>query len=97
MDDIWPAVRNAGKKTGFRDAFRKATREKTRAAVKVPDFPLETIADYYTYYCLIIGIPEGTFWESDEAFLASVAADKTSYDGWLSYAQRKEVEARGKR
>lgn len=66
--------------------------------MRVPNFPIETIEDCYTYYCLIVGIPDETFWNSDEAFLESVASNKNAYDGWLSYAQRKEVESsRGKR
>jgi len=55
------------------------------------------VEDAFTFYVMIIGIPESTFWESDERFLDAVAADKAAYDGWLGYAQRKEAEAGAKR
>lgn len=82
------------KKTGFRDAFRKATKEKERS-IKLPRFELEDIEDYYTYYVLLLGIPESTFYNNDLNFLSDVAANKAAYDGWMNYAVRKAGERRG--
>lgn len=85
---------SAKKKTEFRDAFRKATKEKERS-IKLPRFELEDIEDYYTYYVLILGIPEKTFYDSDLNFLSAVAANKAAYDGWMNYAVKKAGERRG--
>ena len=81
-------VWNAGKKRTFPESFRKATREKT-GKVRLPKFKLEEIEDYFTYYVLILGIPESTFWETDLNFLSRVAENKSAYDGWLNYEKEK--------
>ena len=57
---------------------------------------MEEIEDYYTYYVMIMEIPDEVFWKSDLAFLSRVADNKTAYDGWLGYAMRKERDRRGK-
>ena len=41
-------------------------------------FELEDIDDYYTYYVLILGIPEKTFYDNDLNFLSAVAANKAA-------------------
>ena len=46
---------------------------------------------------MILGIPEETFWSHDLRFISRVAADKSAYDAWLNYAQRKEVERNGRK
>ena len=46
--------------------------------------------DYYTYYVLILGIPEDIFWYADLSFLLGVVENKTAYDAWLDYAIEKE-------
>ena len=53
--------------------------------MKPPKFVLEDIEDYYTYYVLILDIPEELFWYADYAFLLGVVENKTAYDGWLNY------------
>jgi hypothetical protein len=58
----------------------------------VPDFILEDVEDYYTYYVLILKIPEDIFWYADISFLAGVVANKTAYDGWLEYQIKRERE-----
>lgn len=63
----------------------------------MPKFDLEEIEDYYTYYVMIMKIPDALFWDSDLPFLDRVIYNKTAYDGWLSYAIKKEGERkRGK-
>ncbi len=57
---------------------------------------MEEIEDYYTYYVMIMEIPEETFWKTDLPFLDRVAENKTAYDGWLGYAIGKEREKHGK-
>lgn len=79
------------KKTGFSDAFESAAK-KTAGSIKLPKFKLEDLEDYYTYYVLILKIPEQTFWDSDIQFLNRIAKNKAAYDGWLSYAIKKEGE-----
>lgn len=58
--------------------------------IKVPDFPIEDIADAYAYYVLILDIPEETFWDADVWFVRSVAANKAAYDRWLAEAMTKD-------
>lgn len=57
---------------------------------------MEEIEDYYTYYVMIMEIPEETFWKTDLPFLDRVAENKTAYDSWLGYAIGKEREKHGK-
>lgn len=51
---------------------------------------LEDVEDYYTYYVLILEIPEDIFWHADYAFLLGVVENKTAYDGWLNYVLERE-------
>lgn len=67
--------------------MRTHKREQT---LKPPRFDLEDVEDYYTFYVLILGIPEDIFWYADTAFVSAVADNKSAYDGWLSYAQERE-------
>ena len=60
--------------------------------IKPPKFVLEDIEDYYTYYVLILGIPEDIFWYADYAFLLGVVENKAAYDGWLNYEINREKE-----
>lgn len=46
--------------------------------------------DAYTYYVLLLGIPETIFWDSDISFLKGVVENKSAYDGWYNYASEKE-------
>lgn len=62
---------------------------RTSGTVKVPDFPIEDVADAYAYYVLVLEIPEETFWEADLWFVRAVAADKAAYDLWLSEAMKR--------
>jgi hypothetical protein len=48
------------------------------------------VEDYYTYYVLILGIPEDIFWYADYSFLLGVVENKTAYDGWLNYVLERE-------
>jgi hypothetical protein len=58
----------------------------------MPDFILEDIEDCYTYYVLILKIPEDIFWYADISFLLGVVENKAAYDGWLDYALKREQE-----
>lgn len=58
----------------------------------MPRFELEDIEDYYTYYVLILGIPENTFYNNDLNFLSAVAGNKAAYDGWMNYEMKKAGE-----
>ena len=54
--------------------------------------------DAYTYYVLILEIPESLFWNADISFLDGVVANKSAFDGWVTSEQKKEQErARRKR
>lgn len=55
---------------------------------------METIEDYYTYYVLILEVPEHIFWYADYAFVLTVVANKTAYDGWLAYVTERERESK---
>ena len=93
---IQEAVWCPGKKTGFPDAFRKATRKKV-TSVKPPKFPLEEIEDYYTYYVMIMKIPDYLFWDCDLPSLDRIVENKTAYDSWFAYAMKKEGERKSGR
>lgn len=56
----------------------------------MPEFKLEDVEDYYTYYVLILEIPEDIFWFADYKFLLGVVENKTAYDGWLNYVIDRE-------
>ncbi len=56
----------------------------------MPDFELEDIEDYYTYYVLILKIPEDIFWYADISFLLGVVENKAAYDGWVDYMIERE-------
>jgi len=65
---------------------------KRKQKLDIPKFVLEDVEDYYTYYVLILEIPEDIFWYADYSFLLGVVANKTAYDGWLNYAMDRERE-----
>lgn len=58
----------------------------------MPEFELEDIEDCYTYYVLILGIPESIFWYADLSFLLGVVENKSAYDGWLNHVLQRERE-----
>lgn len=51
---------------------------------------IENVEDAYCYYVLILNIPEHIFWYSDISFLHNVVEDKSAYDGWFNYVQKKQ-------
>ena len=53
---------------------------------KLPDFPLEDVADAYTHYVLNLGIPEETFWDADVWFVREIAQNKAAYEMWYADA-----------
>ena len=59
---------------------------------KPPKFELEDVEDYYTFYVLILGIPEDVFWFADISFVMSVVENKQAYDGWRNYVEQREFE-----
>lgn len=70
---------------------------KRKQTIKPPEFVLEDVEDYYTYYVLILEIPEDVFWYADISFLLGVVENKTAYDGWLSYVLERERESKRKK
>lgn len=60
--------------------------------IKLPDFKLEDIEDYYTYYVMILEISEDLFWYADYSFLLGVVENKAAYDGWLNYVLDREKD-----
>lgn len=65
--------------------------------IKPPRFELEDVEDRYTYYVLLLGIPEDVFWYCDVSFVLGVVEDKAAYDGWLNYVQERERKAASKK
>lgn len=59
---------------------------------KIPDFELEDIEDYYTYYVLILGISEEVFWNCDFSFIQSVVENKTAFDNFVEYQRTKNAK-----
>lgn len=70
---------------------------KRKREIDIPKFVLEDIEDYYTYYVLILEIPEDIFWYADYSFLLGVVENKTAYDGWLNYVMEREKDNRHKK
>lgn len=58
--------------------------------IKLPDFELEDIEDYYTYYVMILKLSEEIFWYADLSFVLGVVEDKAAFDNWLEYEKEKE-------
>lgn len=58
----------------------------------MPDFPLEDVEDYYTYYVLILDLPDNIFWYCDCSFVRAVAENMAAYNGWRNYTEEKERE-----
>lgn len=56
----------------------------------MPEFELEDVEDYYTYYVHILGLSEELFWFSDISFVLGVVDNITAYDGWYNYVIEKE-------
>ena len=57
---------------------------------------MEEIEDYYTWYVIIMKLPDELFWKSEIRFLDRIVENKAAYEGWLAYATRKESERYGK-
>jgi len=70
---------------------------KRKQSIKPPDFVLEDVEDYYTYFVLVLEIPEDIFWYADYSFLLGVVENKTAYDGWLNYVLERERESKRKK
>ena len=84
----------AKKSQGFRRPFLDRTHS-GGSSIKPPSFELEDIDDIYTLYVLIVGVPEDVFWHADVSFVEGVVANKSAYDGWLSYATERETKRGG--
>ena len=65
--------------------------------MKVPPIEINDIEDAYTFYVLIQGIPDETFWTADISFLKGVSADKDAWDAWTGSARREAQEAAQRR
>ncbi len=74
--------------------FRKKFYRKSNKKIKVPEFKLEDVEDYYTYYCLILGLSEKLFWNAELSFMLSVSANKNAYDSFISFEKLKLTEDR---
>lgn len=70
--------------------FIEANKSKEADKIKMPEFELEDVEDYYTYYVHILGISEEMFWFSDISFVLGVVENITAYDGWYNYVIEKE-------
>ena len=70
---------------------KRATKKET-LKIKPPRFELEEFEDYYTYYVLIMKIPDSFFWETDIGTLDRICDNKIAYDGWLAQEMKKEGE-----
>lgn len=52
--------------------------------------------DAYTYYVMMMGVPESVFWDADLSFLLGVVEDKTAYDAWEA-SERRRIQAKRER
>ncbi|MGN8763946.1 hypothetical protein [Hornefia butyriciproducens] len=60
--------------------------------VRIPEFHLQTIEDYYVYYVKIVGVSEELFWNADFGFLNRVVENINAVERWKTYIQEKMVE-----
>lgn len=74
--------------------FRKNFYKKNQRNVSIPNFNLEDVEDYYTYYVLILNISENLFWNESFSFLLSVSTNKSAYESFLTYTKNKSLERR---
>lgn len=63
----------------------------------MPEFELEDLEDYYTYYVLILGISEDLFWNAEYNFLLSVVENKSAFDSYINYIEYKNEQNSKKR
>lgn len=47
------------------------------------DYKIKTLADIYTLYVLVVGIPENTFWNTDIRFLDLIYINKLAWDNYV--------------
>ncbi len=57
--------------------------------VRLPEFDLEEIEDYFVYYVYILGISEYIFWNADVPFVKHVAENKAAYENWKYYVRER--------
>ena len=76
--------------------FQQRTHSKEKK-IKPPKFAIEDVEDAYTYYVLILEIPEDVFWYADYSFLLGVVENKVAYDGWLNYVVDRERKRAAKK
>ena len=89
----------AKKNDGFRRPFIRRTRKNDdREPWEIPPkFEVEDVEDAFTYYVLLLGVPETIFWDADISFLLGVVEDKAAYDGWDGYVQRRRAKRRARK
>ena len=58
----------------------------------MPELDISEVEDAYTYYVLVVGVPEALFWDADVWFVREVATNKAAYEAWLNaeVAKRRE-------
>ena len=88
IKEAFDILTHVKKKVGFRKPFIDKT-GKTKKPFRLPNFDLEDIEDYYTYYVLILKISEDVFWNSDYSFLKSIVENKVAFDNYINYMQEK--------
>lgn len=71
---------------------QRVHKKDSKKKITPPKFVLEDVEDYYTYYVLVLEIPEDLFWYADYSFLLGVVENKTAYDGWVNYVVERERE-----
>lgn len=62
--------------------------------MRPPKFDLEDVEDCYTYYVMILEVPEDVFWYADVAFVDAVVANKAAFDAWQNYEMQRERRKR---
>lgn len=82
----------AWKKIDFSRAFEKATKKTKGSNIRLPEFELQEIEDYYVWYVEIMGISEDIFWNGDIHMVEMIARNKGAYENWKNYAQEKVIE-----
>ena len=79
--------------SSFANAFVKKTRSYD-TKIKLPNFELCDLEDYYSYFVLLSKIPLDTFWNEQIPFVEAVAANKNAVDGFMNYQQHKLLNQR---
>jgi hypothetical protein len=58
----------------------------------MPKIEFESVEDYYTFYVLILGVPEEVFWHFPYKSLMKIADNYTAYKSWEKWIEYERMQ-----